>query len=297
MKRTLANRIVSRRPGKRTKRKSIGLVSSLVVMGAVFIVLMNLGAATTAPTQSHLGSSFIGVRSVCVIKSAIGSPQQLWTPTILLNSPYGGSATGSSSTTTQTTYSISYSAAGSYSVSTASTTSSSIGPVSNGEAVVLFQLDTWQWYQTGYVTQPGSGSINCNVNELPEMTATSGSYWSDAVLPSGTTSDANEPTNAGTHAGDASVSFNNGYSTETGALYICATPTTFSTQQTTQTSVSISPTINFGGYSATLSINMQSSSSTAFSYTFSSIGTWYYSTLDGSANNGAWAFYHDSPAC
>jgi len=42
---------------------------------------------------------------------------------------------------------------------------------------------------------------------------------------------------------------------------------------------------------------MQSSQSTAFSYTFSSVGTWNYDSLDGSYNNGAWAFQYTSSSC
>jgi hypothetical protein len=108
-------------------------------------------------------------------------------------------------------------------------------------------------------------------------------------------SDANEPTSV-SHNGYNSVDFSNGYSAHTGTYYNCAT-SGVSTQVTTQTTVSLSPTVSFGGYSVSGTIQMESSQSTAFSYSFPNDGTWDWTSLDGSANDGAWAFDYITSNC
>ena len=283
------------------KRRMTRLAARLVVVAVAVVALANITALSAAPMQPkpNLESNFIGTAEVCrVTPTQIGASVDLWTPVILLNSPYGGSATGSTSATTDSSFTFSFTSSETISTTTSSLTSSTVGPISNGAAVGLFQLDEWGWFETGYSSIPGSDNIPCTVNEVPEIISSANApQWSVGLEPTGATTDSAEPTNVGSHLGYSSVSVYNGYARETSYLSICSPTITDSTQHTTSTSTSVAPSVSFDGYTATATWSMQSTLSTAFSYTFSSAGYWDYYTLDSSYNNGAWAFDYLSSNC
>ncbi len=276
------------------KRARGKIVSGSLVIGVMFLVLLNVGAVSAKPTQQQAQLSPQDFRVYCLNAGSVAS-QQLWTPVILLNSPYDGSSSGSSTSSTSTSYTFSFSYPSTKVTTSTSSYASSELSDSNGAASGFFQLDTWTVYKLETETAPGAGYTPCSASYMAEITGTSSGIWTTYLLNPGTSSDSSEPTTA-SHNGYNSVQFYNGYSGHTGTYYNCA-PSGVSTGTTTQTSVSTSPTVSFDGYSVSGSISMQSSQSTAFTYNFPNDGTWYWSTLDGSANNGAWAFDYVSSSC
>lgn len=226
------------------------------------------------------------INQVCVLGSAVAS-EQLWTPIVLINSPYSGSAQGSSSQTASTTFTFT-SGPVNLKSSTSSTTTESLS-VNNGAALGLFELDTWTVYRT--YNAEGGGDAPCTQSYVAKITSRGTSYYDYTLKESGSTSDENEPTTF-SHDGYSSVPFSNGYSAETGNIDTCSAPsgsvTTFQTQTTTLSSSSITLTID--GYSTSGTATMTSSSTQTFTYNFPSGGSWNYQTLYSSSNYGAWAF-------
>src|SRR5579875_3065719 len=118
---------------------------------------------------------YCGSHLICSLGSQIGT-EQLWTPIILLNSPYGGSAVGSSSTSTQSSIRIvsgdpDYGGALIETSATDSVTSQI--SESNGSAGGVFELDTWTFYQAVTVRVGGDGQDNpCTQPYVARITAT-----------------------------------------------------------------------------------------------------------------------------
>lgn len=239
---------------------------------------------------------------ICQLGSAIGS-QWLWTPVILLNSPYQGSATGSSSTTYTTGFTIA-SGGLSLSSSTSRTTSDQIS-ASNGQAKGFFELDQWTLYTTYNQWQPG-GVIDrsCTQPYVAKITAPCSSgpngcaLLVQELLSPGSQSDQNEKT-AISYNGYSSVRFHNEYTSRSGVLYVCAPPYNHSTSTTTLTSRSLTVTITLQGsgvsYSTSGTYSESAGVTNAYSYSFPSVGTWNYQELGSSG--GAWAFQYVSSSC
>lgn len=288
------------------------LVSSLIVVGSVATVLImtSLGVVgttpmqsqsgqnfvvrvmSTAPNQSQSGPNFIGEGTVCGLETAVASAQ-LWTPVILLNSPYEGNSTASSISTYQGSFSFSYSGAGSVTTTTSSYSGVEIG-ASDGASWGYFQLDTWSIYPTHSVEQPGNEDLPCTQSYVAEITSKSTTTATLQVLAAGTESDAGEPTSI-SHDGYNSVMFQNGYTAYGGQEQNCG-ETILLSGETDAISESLSPSVSFDGYSAAGSVTLTSSVTTAYSYPLG-IGTYDYQSLDSSANDGALAFDYVSSTC
>jgi len=239
-----------------------------------------------------------GLVEQCTLGSQVAQAW-LWTPIILLNSPYLGSATGTKSISVSSSFTI---VSGDPSVtgavimtSNTETVSSATINASDGGAAGYFELDQWTIYQA--VTKWVAGVVDnpCTQPYVAKITATSypAMYYSASILPPGTQSDENEPTSV-SHDGYSSVTFYNGYSYESGKQDVCY-PVSVSTSTTQVTSISIS--VAAQGNSASGTFGETTSSSSAYSYNFPVVGTWYWQTLDTPYNNGALAFKYVGPSC
>jgi hypothetical protein len=262
---------------------TLGFLSlTVAISGSVASPQVDHSSAQLSPQDDH---------SYCAANALTSG--QLWTPVILLNSPYGGSSQGSSTTTTYTSYSFAYDNLGSFSSSTSSYVSSELSD-SNGAASGFFQLDTWTIYSLHTVSEPGPGLNEvCTASESAEITETSSNIYTTYLVQPGTQSDVNELTSFSFN-GYGSATFSNGYTSQTGTYYNCA-PSSFSTGETDQTSVSASISLN--GYAVSGTATMTSSATTSFTYNFPNSGTWHWQSLDGSATNGAWSFDYAGSSC
>ena len=91
------------------------------------------------------------------IETAVAS-QVLWTPRLIVTSPYDGNASGSSTVTSYGSFSFKF--AGSSVTSTTTTSTTDTISVTNGEVAGLFEADQWTIYQLTNGTSsypPGTG--------------------------------------------------------------------------------------------------------------------------------------------
>lgn len=208
---------------------------------------------------------------------------QLWTPMVMVNSPYLGSATGSSASSFYGSYS--FTAGGlTLSTSTGTEVAASLSP-SNGEAEGWFELDTWTIYQA--VNQPAIWVNNpCTQPYVAKITTTGNQYRTYTLVPSGSENDGNEMTSFSDN-GYNSVVFHNGYNEIDGSVSTCGSGSgtlTVSTSVLTEESVSVS--LSAGTYTSdgTLAMTVSSgySTSNVYSYSFpGNGGTWNYDNLNG----------------
>lgn len=238
-----------------------------------------------------------GLVEACRRGPALAS-QWLWTPLILLNSPYHGSANGSRSSSILTF------------TSGGLTLSSAIGQgtvqigASDGQATGFFELDEWTIYSTYNQYQAGFEDGACTQPYVAQITSSpcsSGSPGCQIVthelLPMGTRSDEGEPTHLSA-GGYPSVEFRNGYdpaAPPAGTLMDCAPGLTMSTSGNQAPGETL--TVTIGGRSASGSLRGDGSSTNTYSYTFPTTGTWSWQALGGSPNNGAWSFRYVGSTC
>ncbi|MEM3637637.1 MAG: hypothetical protein QXX17_01255 [Conexivisphaerales archaeon] len=229
----------------------------------------------------------------------LGNPiftTQYWTPIILLNSPYGGSATGTSSTSVYAAFSI----AG----ITSSSQSSLANTISaqNGEAVGLFSLDNWTYYYGYNRLVPGEGKDQpCPGPYVAKDTYHSNKVITYPLLPAGSQSDTNEITSfiaQDNQSGNyyPSITFSNGYTTNNdGYRNTCpgvSTSVQVSNTVIAEESFSISASYKGVQYSTNglIDFTVTTSSSQVYTYYFPGyFGIWYFDSLTGAAN-GALAF-------
>ncbi|MEM0288149.1 MAG: hypothetical protein QXG05_08300 [Nitrososphaerota archaeon] len=193
---------------------------------------------------------------------------------ILLNSPYQGYATGSSSTTTQSSIEI---VSGSLTLtSTTSSEKSSEINESDGSAGGSFELDTWTFYSTKTVAVYGDGpNEGCTQPYVAEITATSTPSYNAQLLPQGSETDFNEPTSV-SFSGFSSVVFHNGWNASMGASsYIADCNQAFSYGLQTTNVISAGVTLSFGSDTVTGTLTETVSSTQAFTYYFPANGYWY----------------------
>lgn len=248
-------------------------------------MVVGLLAVLGIPT---LGTELVGAVTppppgwICVRDNPIATVQ-LWTPSVMANSPYLGSATGSYSVSTYGSFTFT---AGPITLS--SSTSSSVTAYvssSNGAALGQFQLDTWTIYPVHNERSPFYQG--CTQNYVAEIT-TLGNVYSGAVtlVPAGTTGDASEMTSF-TLGGHDSIVFHNGWSRSSGIVETCGLGAwSYAVSQSTSTSlsVSVSATIS-GGTTVTASgvLGITVASGTGNDNSFS-----YYIP----ANSGIYSYYN-----
>ena len=201
-----------------------------------------------------------------------------WTPVILLNSPYAGYATATQSLTYTATYTFT-----SGPVTLTSKVSTQVSQTiyaSNGEAVGLFRLDKWAIYSTKMVAVPYPTYQPCTqpyvAQDLGPVLINNAPYYKVIpILPPGTTSDENEPSQVyatlpnGT--GYYSINFNNGFSNNmVENLDMCSAngPYTLSVSQSSTTLLTTNVGISINGYSSSGSVTISTTTTNAWTYTF-----------------------------
>lgn len=236
-----------------------------------------------------------GRHVICVQGPAVGSAL-IWTPVILLNSPYGGSASGSTTTTTQVTIRI---ASGNpnyggalVEVSSTNSITSNIS-VRNGAAGGSFELDNWTFYQANTVWAGGDGQDNpCTQPYVAKKTAYAGYTFNYKFFNEGNTTDVNEPTSI-TYKGHNSFVFHNGWDTTRpadGSIADCNLAYTYSVTTTNAATEGIS--YSFPGTNIVSgTLTMSTSSSNTYTYNFPANGLWNIQYLGSPMGNTALAFY------
>ena len=181
-----------------------------------------------------------------------------WVPVIIVDSPYDGSTSGSSSQTMVSQFTFS---SGNL-VLTSSTSSYSAAdvPVSNGQAKALMELTQWTVYNTYTSYHESWSPFNdpCTNPYVAKLTATySQSTATAKLLSSGSTADYNEQTNIPPIYGYNPGTGTNGYwnvvtlrnidfSTQTGSVNTLSGGYTLKTDQQTMISFGISISIPGG---------------------------------------------------
>ncbi len=249
------------------------------------------GALSRLEVLLALAVASLVVTGIAVIPLVVGSPwslvahyacgpgpaiakEDLWTPLVLVNSPYGGSANGTG------TYPI----PGGWS-------SDSVGVV-NGSATAALVLETWSVSPSlpVLVAGPGPNAVCTGFLALGTM---DGMYQNTALQPNGTTTDAGQPTSivrADPYANSYdSVRFHNGYSEQDLSVTTCGASSIVLGARATSIAVEV-PFIQDGSTrtaSATIDATFN------YTYTFpANFGTWSIDDLNTGANapGGGWAF-------
>lgn len=245
--------------------------SWVLVISAVALVLLlstPFFGAYSGGLVYHLTCGPVG-RAVAV--------ERLWTPEILVNSPYGGSANAT------------YSAPGGGWQSSTS--------VSNGSAGGLFSLDNWTVFVTGSLTVLGPGVNQLCSQSYTAMDARGGSEVGIDLLPANSTSDAQEPTQISewdfvSHATYGSIVFANGYTPNaTNLLDSCnSTGTGLPDQPLRSSALQVKVPVTLGGQVVNVTASLPDSVS--FTYSFGIPGTWHFTDLSSGnqARGGGLAF-------
>jgi hypothetical protein len=228
-----------------------------------------------------------------------GSPQTLWTPVLLLTSPYNGTSTGSSSVSSWGSFSFEFT----QDFSLTSTTSKELTDLisaSNGAVVGLFELTNWTTYKLTTVWEIGIGNNNpCEASYTAEITSAwfnGNAMQTYVLLPSGSQVDNNVPTSFNmvftrNHVSYPSVIFSSlDFNSSAIDGYFGDCYGGYGITMTISASNWIEGSITIPGYgiSGGLTITQGSSTSTVYTYTIPNgfYGTWVYSTLSGQASPG-----------
>ncbi len=221
------------------------------------------------------------------------SSQLLWTPIIIVASPYGGNATGSSSVYSWGSFTFAFAEYTSYTFTTQHETTNEIG-ASNGEVVGLFELDNWTIYKLQTVSAIGIGNNNpCAASYTAQLTAHSNYKQTYTLLPCGSKVDSNIPqsfsmTDNQNHQVYSSVILPSlDYTTDQGGVGTCNSVGV--TQSVTASQwITGSIGISISGYSVSgsLAITQGSGNSVTFTYTFPKNGVWTWTYLSGQASPG-----------
>jgi hypothetical protein len=284
------------------------IVKHHIVLGRVLIIFSLVLLAFLSEPSYFVASSvqpdcfiasvvpFCGSHMVCSLGSQVAT-EQLWTPIILLNSPYGGTSQGTS--TIQTTTSIKIVSGnpnyGGALVEVSST--NSIGSKineTNGGAGGVFELDTWTIYNAVTIWIGGDGQDNpCTQPYVAKITAHSGNLYIAPLLQPGTKSDVNEPTSVNS-AGYSSVIFHNGWNNSASYSTISINGQSgFTLYVSTTNAIVTSLTIGFGSNTISGTLTEGTSSTNDYSYSFPAYGCWEYQWLNPSyPTYSALAFYY-----
>ncbi len=144
----------------------------------------------------------------------LGSPVKsvkLWTPTILLNSPYKGSACASSGQSFKVQYDMS-----GFTSCTKTTSTTKLSGIKNGSAVAWVGVATWTIYPVVLKYSPSGGGCPGPkpANYVAEITTPPSKYVSQPLLAPGSKSDCYEPSSF-TRNGYNSVFICNGFNPST----------------------------------------------------------------------------------
>ncbi|MCL4445177.1 MAG: hypothetical protein M1464_05945 [Candidatus Thermoplasmatota archaeon] len=266
----------------KVEKTTLPLTKTLPIALAFFIgdkfILSGVGVATALPSSGQgtsLNSSLspqIGIPYECRVLSNAVNTTYLWTPVVLINSPYGGSASGYSTTEVYSRYSFSY-GPGPYTTQTSEEATYWVS-ATDGNSSGIFLPYKWVSYPTKTYAVIGNG-----VNQYcaqPYVSEISGNPLNVAYLGYYTgspPSDAGEPTNLPAYEGYNFVAFHNGYTSDNSGYSACDAPgAQYSVSDSTIETISVS-----GGYdtvSGDMSIILGTGASTSFTYIFPAYGVW-----------------------
>ncbi len=272
-----------------------GILAISIVLAAVWMLSSTVIITSANATSPSSSSPQMGFHYECRILSTIAYTESLWTPIVMINSPYGGTAYGWFNQSVSSSYSIQVGP-----VEYAQSSTSDIGhkvSASDGGSAGVFELDTWTWYQTETYAVYGDGQDDsCTSPYAPEITS-SGATLVEPLNPNGSTSDVNEITSF-TFNGYSSVTFSNGYTTNNDNQYIAngePSSLTLTTIQMAVQSFSVSATIYGTLYDLTgsESVSHGTQSSQEYIYNFPSYGTWDLDSLNGELSTSAAALAFD----
>jgi len=281
----------SKKP-KSNKRITLPFINKpfIVLVLAMPKILFNFVASSPIPT-------FNRYYETCEMTPV--SNETLWTPVLLLTSPYGGRSIGSNSISSWGSFSFECSNDFSLTSSTSKVLTYSISD-SNGAVVGLFELTNWTIYNLTNAWKIGIGNNNpCKASYTAVIT--SACIDGDAMqiyvlLPSGSQVDNNIPT-------FFNMAFNRNYVPYPSVIFSSldfnstAIKGIFSDcYSCDETNITVGASNWIEGYieipnygiSGGLTITQGSSTSTVYKYTIPNgvYGTWAYSTLSGQANLG-----------
>lgn len=219
--------------------------------------------------------------------------QKFWTPVILLNAPFGGSASASSTMAVTGEYQV---AAFGYTAgySTTSTHGWTI-TVPGGESAGVFELDTWTMHHYVNVSAPWGG-WSCAQNWVASITAKSNDFASKytQTIPSAVTSPATQLTIQDTvsRAYYTTVVMDQAFAVDNdGAFQDCGGPgttVTLTNSQISYSGIDVSMSVTYGNQATVatslLSFDMSIQNSdghfTSFSYTYpDNGGAWLQDSL------------------
>jgi hypothetical protein len=270
-------------------------------------------SSAIAPAYGY-GACEPGYSCVCQLYQPVQS-QLLWTPIIITNSPFGGSASASTTNTVQNTFAdqIGAGAVTQVQSTTVSDNSWSLS-ATNGATDGLFELDTWTTYSTENVNflPYGTGTYDpCTTNYGTEITGHTGDLlkyqlqgdatcgcnipysFSATDLVSGSPYDGQTFSSVGWLDTWSYQHYNAGVSNcNSGNLQNSVTNTDF-----TSTTIGVSLTGSLSGTTISLSSvdTVQSGSSTTYTYNYpGNGGAWSFDYLNGHVH-GEYAF--DWSAC
>ena len=200
---------------------AISIVTLMITMGFSGLVSYNYQNGISS-NEPFISTSATGVNNTNLHKLGpyghyywgLGSPVKsvkLWTPVILLNSPYKGCASASSGQSFKVQYDMS-----GFQSCTETTTTTDLSGIKNGEAKAYSQLDNWTIYPVVLKYSPGGGGCPGPkpANYVAEITSTTGKYVPYTVEASGSKSDCYEPSSFTYHDYN-SVFFCNGFNPNT----------------------------------------------------------------------------------
>jgi len=135
----------------------------------VMIVLLLLLLLSLYVNTVSAGGNFDRFYLTC--QATPVSSQLLWTPIIIVASPYGGYATGSNSAYSWGSFTFAFAEYTSYTYTTQHELTDQIS-ASNGEVIGLFELDNWTIYKLQTITEIGIGNNNpCAASYTAELKA------------------------------------------------------------------------------------------------------------------------------
>jgi hypothetical protein len=230
----------------------------------------------------------------CIQGSAVNT-SKFWTPVLMLNSPFGGSASAIAGVTISSSFTVS---AGPLSLKSVETYG--IGAqinATNGQATGVFQLDTWTTYSTTYSYNTDPPSTPCTQLYVSHVTGTSLTYTTEQLLKIGSPADVGEATSFSLD-GYPSVIFSNGFQSTSGSYSTCMEPTgTLPTTSSSLSSQDFSLSVGVSGGSVSVdgvlgfSWSAAKGVASAYEYNFPVNDFWWLSNLDGgSGSTNALAF-------
>jgi len=265
-----------------------GLIMMLYVLASAFITSPGSLASSRVAFASP---DYDRTHEACQMTPV--ATETLWTPVILLTSPYSGSSVGSVSSYSWGSFTFAFADNGLTSETSKQITNSI--SATNGEVIGLFEADNWTIYQLQTVWRTGIGNNNpCKASYTAEITGKYSGFATFTLFPPGSTSDSGvitsftgyDPYTKQTYSSVELPSLD--YTTLSGGIDTCNVNTGYSYGVTASQWISGTIGIDISGYhvSGSLAITQGAGNSVTYTYNFPSGGVWSWSVLSGQASPG-----------